>query len=369
MSWNLPKSLSIFGLLALLGLLLVGCAELGYYTQAVRGQVSLMSSARKIDDILQDPNTSANLRQRLQSSQRIRNFASQELALPDNQSYRSYVHLPRPFALWNVVATPELSLQALSWCFPIAGCVSYRGYYDEAQAQAFAAELRATGHDVQVSGVPAYSTLGWFSDPLLSSFALYPDPDLARLMFHELAHQVVYVSGDSQFNESFATAVENAGVARWLACVADEATRQRYAIAQQRQQQFLALLRQQRSALASAYQNLPLDADKRAAKQRILQELHSNYAALKQSWGGFAGYDRWFSAPVGNAHLTAVATYHEYVPALTTLLRQQHQFADFYQQAKLLAERPPHQRSLALQQLAATPLPANELELGPCAQK
>lgn len=371
MRWNSSKTLLSFGTIVTIGalsLLLVGCADLGYYAQAVRGQVSMINSARDIDEVLQDPQSSVALRERLASSQRIRNFASRELGLPDNASYRRYVALPRPFALWNVVATPELSLQPKTWCFPIAGCVSYRGYYDEAEARAYAAQLRLEGYDVQVSGVPAYSTLGWFSDPLLSSFAGYPDPDLARLMFHELAHQVLYLSGDSQFNESFATAVENAGLARWLACAGDDAQRLRVASAQVRQQQFLALLREQRSALQSAYRDLPNDAAKREAKQRILSQLHSKYAELKQSWGGFAGYDRWFSAPVGNAHLAAVATYHEYVPAFTTLLRQQSQFSDFYSQAKILSEQPVEVRGQTLQRLASIQIAPNQLELGPCNQ-
>lgn len=366
---NLSKPLLAVATITVFSACLIGCADLGYYAQAVRGQMSLLGGARDIDELLQDPKSSAALRERLASSQKIRNFASQELGLPDNASYRRYVALPRPFALWNVVATPELSLQAKTWCFPIAGCVSYRGYYDEAEARAFAAQLRSEGYDVQVSGVPAYSTLGWFSDPLLSSFAGYSDPDLARLMFHELAHQVVYLSGDSQFNESFATTVENAGLARWLACVGSDTQRLNVNSAQVRQQQFLALLRQQRSALQSAYRDLPNDDAKRAAKQEILSQLHSKYAELKQSWAGFAGYDRWFSAPVGNAHLAAVATYHEYVPAFTTLLRQQSQFSDFYSQAKILAEQPAEIRQRTLQQLANQQLTPNQLELGPCNQK
>ncbi|MBI3231204.1 MAG: aminopeptidase [Burkholderiales bacterium] len=369
MRWNFIKR---GALLLILGTSLFGCAELGYYAQAVRGQLSIATSGRPIAEVLQDEKTSPQLRQRLESSQRIRSFASRELALPDNASYRQYVALDRPFALWNVVAAPELSLQPLRWCFPVAGCVSYRGYYDEAAAREFAAQLRNQGYDVQVSGVPAYSTLGWFSDPLLSSFINYPEPELARLIFHELAHQVLYISGDSQFNESFATAVELAGITRWLACEGDEAQRQRYAKSQQRNQEFLALIRQQRAALAQAYSELPNDEEKRAAKQRILQELQSKYAELKQSWGGYAGYDRWFSSAPGNAHFAAVNTYHEYVPGFTTLLQQQGQYADFYRAAKSLAQLPADERKQQLQQLGKmvqAPLANPALEIAPCPNK
>ena len=174
-----------------------------------------------------------------------------ELGLPDNASYKNYAALTRPFVLWNVVATPELSLRPIQWCFPIAGCVSYRGYYSKDDAQAYAAELRAEGNDVQVGGVPAYSTLGWFSDPLLSTFINYSDAELARMVFHELAHQVVYVQGDSQFNEGFATAVEEAGVERWLELYGTDPMREGYARYNARRQDFLELLVHHRKALVA----------------------------------------------------------------------------------------------------------------------
>ena len=192
--------------------LLASCSTLNYYSQAAQGQLELLADARPIDDWLADPATNTSLRHRLEAARQIRRFAVQQMGLPDNDSYKNYAALKRQYVLWNVVATPELSLKPLQWCFPVAGCVNYRGYYSKEDAQAYAQELRAGGHDVQVGGVPAYSTLGWFNDPLISTFINYPDAELARLIFHELAHQVVYVAGDSQFNESFASAVEEAGV-------------------------------------------------------------------------------------------------------------------------------------------------------------
>lgn len=366
MPWNLLEGIFKFvrhGIALLPLLCLTGCAELGYYVQAAKGQVELLAASRPLQQVLEDPATDPKLKLRLQTAEQLRAFASRELALPDNNSYRRYAHLSRSHVLWNVVATPELSLQPLIWCFPIAGCVSYRGYYDQAQAQAFAATLREQGHDVQVSGTPAYSTLGWFSDPLLSTFIWYPDADLARLMFHELSHQVLYVPGDSQFNESFATAVELAGIQRWLAC--SGTSNQALHTSLQRQQDFLRLLREHRQLLQDNYQSTASDEDKRARKQEIFQHLQQAYQRLKQEWGGYTGYDRWFAQPVGNAHLTAVATYHDLVPGFTTLLRQQNSYTDFYRAAQNLGAD--GQRLQKLQQLATQSLPPNHLEQGPCA--
>ncbi len=210
-------------------LMLAGCAQFKYYFQAAQGQYALWSDARPIDDWLGDPATDPKLRARLEKARVIRRFVVRELSLPDNASYKNYASLKRQYVLWNVVATPELSLRPVQWCFPIAGCVSYRGYYDKADAEAYAEELRSERNDVQVGGVPAYSTLGWFSDPLLSTFINYSDAELARMVFHELAHQIVYVQGDSKFNEAFATAVEEAGVQRWLDLYGHEAIREAYA--------------------------------------------------------------------------------------------------------------------------------------------
>ncbi|MFA9217739.1 MAG: aminopeptidase, partial [Sphingomonadaceae bacterium] len=210
-------------------LLLAGCAQLKYYMQAAQGQYALWSDARPIDDWLGDPSTDPQLKARLEKALLIRRFAVRELGLPDNASYKNYAALSRPFVLWNVVATPELSLRPIQWCFPIAGCVSYRGYYSKDDAQAYASELRTEGNDVQVGGVPAYSTLGWFSDPLLSTFINYSDAELARMVFHELSHQVAYAGDDTMFNESFATAVERIGVQRWLVQHAGNEARAQYA--------------------------------------------------------------------------------------------------------------------------------------------
>ena len=327
-----------------LALTLGGCAQIRYYAQAAQGQYSLWSDARPIDDWLGDPATDARLKARLQKAQLIRRFAVRELGLPDNGSYKNYAALKRPFVLWNVVATPELSLAPIQWCFPIAGCVSYRGYYSKEDAQEYAAGLRAEGDDVQVGGVPAYSTLGWFDDPVLSSFINYSDAELARMIFHELAHQMVYVPGDSQFNEAFATAVEEAGVQRWLDLYGDAAMRADYLRYSARRQDFLALLRTHRDALAAVYaQEIP-DQQKRAEKARIFAALQEDYQVLKVSWGGYAGYDRWFAEPLTNANLASIATYNDLLPALRALLLREKTFPKFYAAVRTLAQYHSDQR-------------------------
>ncbi len=310
-----------------LGLLLValgGCANLsdgpGYYWQSMIGHLDVMRRAQPLDALIADPSTDAALRARLERAREIRAFASRELALPDNRSYTSYADLHRPYVLWNVFATPELSLKLERWCFPIAGCVSYRGYYERAAAERYAQHLRGRGLEAQVGGVPAYSTLGWFDDPLLSTFLEYPEGELARLVFHELAHQLLYVKGDTPFNESFATAVEEAGVERWFAARQDPQVERAYRQHAQRRREFVALLRRHRAALEALYASPVSDDDKRRGKQAVFDALRADYQVLKGTWGGFSGYDRWFAQPLSNAHLAAVGAYNDLLPSFRALL-------------------------------------------------
>jgi predicted aminopeptidase len=317
--------------------LAAGCAQLTYYVQAAYGQAELLSDAKPIDEWLADPGVGDKLKVRLAMAKEIRVFAARELGLPDNASYTSYAALKRPFVLWNVVATPELSLRPRQWCFPVAGCVDYRGYYNNEAAQEYAAGLRQEHYDVQVSGVLAYSTLGWFNDPVLSTFIQYPDGELARLIFHELAHQVVYAKGDTQFNESFATAVEEAGVERWLAVHGDDRTRAMYTQFEGRKRDFLALLLKARKALEVDYARAVSDAEKRRNKAEIFLNLKERYQTLKVTWGGYTGYDRWFAEPLSNAHLASIATYHDLVPGFRALLAQEKRFDKFYAAVRALA--------------------------------
>ncbi|MES2832867.1 MAG: aminopeptidase [Pseudomonadota bacterium] len=317
--------------------LIGGCAQMGYYAQAAHGQFSLLANARPIDDWLADLPANSPLHQKLRQVQQIRQFAARELGLPDNRSYTRYAQLSQPYVLWNIVATGPLSMEQKQWCFPIAGCVSYRGYYNKADAQEYADGLRKAGLDVQVGGVPAYSTLGWFDDPVLSSFIKYPQGELARLVFHELAHQVVYVKDDTQFNESFATAVEEMGVEHWLTMQEDPGLRKAYVEFQSRKEDFLTLLLKHRNALEKNFQRTASDVEKLQRKQEIFLQLKADYQVLKHNWGGYTGYDRWFAEPLSNAHLASVTTYHEFVPAFRALFDQEKSLPRFYAAANRLA--------------------------------
>lgn len=339
------------GMAALTG----GCSQLGYFVQAAQGQFELLSEARPIDDWLSSLGTNDKLRDKLVKVKEIRTFAAKELGLPDNGTFTTYADLKRPFVMWNVVATPELSLKPLQWCFPIAGCVNYRGYYSKDDAQAFASELRAEHFDVEVSGVPAYSTLGWFSDPVLSTFIKYPDGEVARMVFHELAHQVVYIPGDSQFNESFAVAVEEAGVERWMNRYGDEKMRKTYVDYERRKQDFLALLLKHRKLLEANYKRDASNDDKRRLKAEIFQSIKDEYQILKAAWDGYSGYDRWFAEPLSNAHLAAIATYHDFVPGFRALLTQQKSMSRFYEAVRALSTLDKEARHRRLALLANVP--------------
>ena len=345
-------------------LCLSGCANLGYYWQSVSGHVQMLNAARPVDDWLGDAQTPQALRARLDLSQRIRSFAVSELKLPDNASYRRYADLQRRAVVWNVVAAPEFSLTLKTWCFPVAGCVGYRGYFSEAEARLEADKLRAEGLETSVYGVPAYSTLGMMNwaggDPLLNTFINYPEGELARIIFHELAHQVVYARDDTQFNESFATTVERLGSQRWLATQASAAARQDYAVFDGRRQQFRALALATRRELAAIYEQNKAAAQEdraqaaiktRAEKARAMQRFRDNYAQLKAGWGGgngLAGYDSWV-ARANNAALGAQAAYDELVPGFEALFeREGRDWPRFYDAVKRLASLPKDERHQAL---------------------
>lgn len=350
------QSLRLPGALLLAALLLAvsGCSTLGYYGQAVGGHLRLVQAARPVAELLADPATPPALRERLLLAQHLRNFAVQELALPDNRSYRRYADLGRPSVVYNVVAAPELSLELKTWCFAMVGCVGYRGYFSRAPAEATAAGLRAEGWETSVYGVPAYSTLGrteWLGgDPLLNTFLFWPEGELARLLFHELAHQVVYVKDDTMFNESFAVAVERIGGRRWLQQQASAAARTEYAALDARRQQFRALALRTRQRLQQVYAGAGSEADKRRAKAEVMASFRAEYATLKQAaWGGFAGYDRWV-ADGNNAAFAVQAAYDELVPGFEALYeREGRDLRRFYAAVKTLAALPKPERRSRLQ--------------------
>ena len=346
--------------LALLGwacigsvILLTGCADASYYLQSAQGHVALMRVAKPVDDWIADPQTPAELKARLALSQQIRRFAVTDLGLPDNASYHRYADLQRRAVVWNVVAAPELSLTLKTWCFPVMGCVGYRGYFDEAQARALAAELKAQGLEVSVYGVPAYSTLGWMNwaggDPLLNTFIDYPEGELARLIFHELAHQIAFAKGDTVFNESFATAVEHIGSARWLADHSDANTRAEQARIEDRRLDFRALTARYRTEFEALYASAASDDAKRAGKVTLLERLRADHARLKsERWGGYSGYDGWF-ARANNASFGVLAAYHELVPNFQRLFeREGRDFIRFYAEVRRLAALPESERRAAL---------------------
>jgi len=345
--------------LILLALLLPALAGCGYYLQSIHGQWEVLSKRQPIEALLADPQTPAALRDKLRSAQQMRRFASERLALPDNGSYRDYADLGRPFVVWNVFAARPLSLQLETWCFPVAGCVGYRGYFNEAEARAYAAGLQAQGLETYVAGISAYSTLGWFDDPLLNTVLDRPPARLAGLMFHELAHQRVYVQDDTAFNEAFASTVEQEGVRRWLARQGDAQQRAQYARFRQRQDDFVDLVSATRDRLAALYASAQTEAEKHAQKAAIIAELRSAYAALKQRWGGYAGYDAWFAGPLNNPQLAAVTTYRDGVPAFQALLAAQGgDLAAFYREVEALGELPVEERQARLRRLSAAHLTA-----------
>lgn len=335
-------------------LLLSGCSHFGYYAHAIQGQLELSRRAIPLPQVLADAGTDPVVARQLKRAQAAREFASRELHLPDNGSFRGYADLGRPFALWNVFATPELSVEPVTWCFPVAGCVAYRGYFSEEAAREEAAALAARGLDVYVAGIPVYSTLGWFDDPLLNTFIHYPEAELVGLIFHELAHQVVYVPGDSAFNEAFASVVEEEGVKRWFARQGEAGALARWQQGRERKQAFQALLQRTRDRLAAAYAAAPDIDAARTAKAAILREAEREYESLRAAWGGYTGYDRWFrSTPLNNAKLTSVTLYADQVPALRALLAQvDYDLPRFYQAARRLGHLAPEARATALARLA-----------------
>ena len=322
-----------FNLLVLL--MLGGCETLSYYAQAVGGQIELMARAQPLATLIADPATPQALRERLELARSIRDYASRELKLPDNGSYRSYADLGRPYVVWNVVAAPEFSLEPVESCFPVAGCVPYRGFFAREDAERHAGELRAAGNDVSMRGVPAYSTLGRFDDPLLSTFIRYPDAELARLIFHELAHQLLYVKGDSTFNESFAVAVEREGVRRWLAATGRGAGLEAFLEAQERSRAFYDELERSRARLKALYA-MPLPPAAMRESRR------AEFARLKKT---MEAIPRFKDVEANNALLASFATYTQLVPAFEKLLAEEGgDLEKFYARVKTLSSSAPSSR-------------------------
>ena len=334
-------------------MLLNGCASVGYYSQLASGQLRLLQAREPIDQVIADPARDPTLRAHLAQARAARTFASAQLHLPDNKSYRLYADIGRPFVVWNVFATPEFSLAPQNHCFPIAGCVAYRGYYSQGAARGEAALQRLRGMDVAIGGVEAYSTLGWFNDPILSSMMHWGDERLATLIFHELAHQRFYVKDDTEFNESFATFVEQQGTRHWRASrglAPDNGKRMR------QREQFIQLVLDTRQRLEQLYTQ-PLPAEQmRQRKGEEFQRLRSNYEQLRDTqWAGDKYFDAWVYAPLNNARLLPFGLYSQWVPAFAALFQQEGgDWVAFYAAVEKLGSLPIDERKAALKALAGS---------------
>jgi len=363
----MKTTLKIAVLLFAVGLL-VSCTDLGYYLQCAKGHMDVMARTRSIDELIGDPQTSPEVRQELNKVVEIRNFAVSDLGLPDNDSYRNYADIGRPYVIWNVVAAPEFSLAPQQWCFPVAGCVSYRGYFNQASAEDLASRLKQDGLDVDIYGVQAYSTLRWFSDPVLNTFLATSDARLAGLIFHELAHQVVYVAGDSSFNEAFAKTVEMEGVRRWYQRHATAGKWQQYLSNEQQAEVFQDFLKAASDRLSTLYSRPISKTEMRQAKSSLIEACIAEYQQLKNTGQLDNRFDNWMKRGLNNARLASIATYRDLVPGFQEILNECHgDFGCFYEKVRQLSElsRPERFAKLkGLQHIGHNKRPEKEAEAG-----
>jgi predicted aminopeptidase len=348
-----------------------GCQTLSYYSQAIRGQYQIVAHQQKIEKLLADPQTPAALKVKLQLVEELRAFAAKALKLPVDGHYEKYVDVHRRFVVWNVQAAPEFSLEPKRWSYPFVGSLEYHGYFSERGAETYAARLRKNGYDVYVDGVEAYSTLGWFKDPVLNTFIFNAESDLAETIFHELGHQRVFASGDTDFNEAFATTVGQEGTRRWLRARGDQAGREHYQAQLRRTEQFARLIAATRERLQTLYGDELTEAGKvkagrkpratppedlRRQKQQLLDRLRNDYGHLKTQWGGIKDYDYWFSRPLNNAQLNTVAAYYDLVPGFERLLAiNGGDLEKFCEAVARLAKAPQAERHRQLQELGRAP--------------
>jgi predicted aminopeptidase len=345
--------LAMMGLLCLVMLVCFsGCQAISFYRQAIAGEYQILAHQESITNLMANPETPPKLKAKFRQVIRIRQFAAQELKLPADGAYVKYTDLHRPCVVWNVNVAPALSLEPETWWFPVVGRASYRGYFHEAAARRYAARWEKKGWDVYVDGVEAYSTLGWFPDPLLNTFIFEPEADLAELIFHELGHRRLYVNGDTDFNEAFATEVAAEGLRRWFAASSNPKAAQEHQAAFAREKQFVQLVMDTRRELEAVYGDARLtDAEKLRCKEEIIGKLRANYAAIKQTWGGESGYDEWFAEPINNAKLNTVSTYYDLVPAFEALLRANGgDMEKFYGAVAALGKLPVEKRHEALRE-------------------
>jgi len=329
----------------LLAVVLTGCESIGYYKQLISGQIAILNKKQPVTRLLDDPDTPEKLKEKLRLVMDIRTFAKDKLFLPVKNQYLSFVELERPFAGWNIWATPEFSFAPKTWCYPIIGCAVYRGYFSKKDAIDYGQQLEAQGYDVYIGGVAAYSTLGWLNDPVFSTFIYRSDIKLAALIFHELSHHLLYVGDDTTFNESFAIAVEQESLRRWMATRDNLKASEDYTMDYRRRRQFIDLVTKYRKELETLYaRDLPTP-EKRRAKAAVFEKLKDEYRLLKQHWGGYSGYDLWMSRKMTNAKLISVSTYHDLVPAFLGLLKTcNNDLKVFYKKCQDLSKKSKEER-------------------------
>lgn len=328
------------------------CSSFGYYMDLMSGHSELLDQQKPIKEILANKETKPKLRKLLEKSQNIRDFATKSLHLPDNDSYRLYADLKRRYAIWNVIAAKEFSTEAKKWCFLFVGCLSYRGYFSKEDASRYANELKKEGYDVYLAGAKAYSTLGWFDDPLLNTMMYKSEARRAGIIFHELSHQVVYIENDTAFNEAFATTVEQEGVRRWMGEKGKDEEYQEYLIDKKREAQFNRLLYVTREKLEQLYKTKLNDIEKRREKTMVFSLMQKKYHQLKETWNGYSGYDLWMQQGLNNAHLLLIATYHDLVPTFNTMLKNEnYDLKRFYKAVAKHGELDKEKRSFKLQEL------------------
>lgn len=341
-----------FLLLIIVSIVLISCETVSYYSQAARGQAAIILGREDIQTLIASDDLPEGLREQFTLVLEIRQFAEEQLFLPVKDNYSSYVELNREHVVWNVFAAPEFSVDPVNWCYPIAGCVSYRGYFSESAANQYASRLEDDGYDVYTGGVDAYSTLGWFEDSLLSSVLRRSDHQLAALIFHELAHQLSYLPGDTRFNESFATAVEREGLRRWLQSNSEPQIMERARLDSERQEQFVSLIEAYRGKFEEAYAKDVEELEMRSLKGNLQEELREEYRKLKQQWGGYTGYDNWFAQSLNNAQLSTVSSYNQLVPYFDGLLGQSGgNLQEFYGEVQRISNLTEEERVLLLPQI------------------
>jgi len=354
--------LAVVGLLCLVMVVCFsGCQEISFYRQAIGGECQILAHQKSIRDLMADPTTPPKLKTKFEQIMKIRQFASDELKLPADGAYLKYTDLHRPYVVWNVNVAPALSLEPKTWWFPVVGEASYRGYFSDAGAHRYAARWEKKGWDVYVDGVDAYSTLGWFRDPLMNTFIYEPEADLAELIFHELAHRRLFVNGDTDFNEAFATEVAAEGIRRWFALSSNPQAYDKHLVNQAHEKQFVQLVMDTRQELEAVYGDERLtEADKLHRKEEIITKLRARYAAVKQTWGGESDYDHWFAEPINNAKLNTVSAYYELRPAFQALLRAKGgDLEEFYGAVAALGKLPLEKRHEALREYLKEAPPVN----------